>query len=534
MIGKKWLFLLPLGGILTALTLVFPQIGLLEWVTMTPALVWLFAAARREEKMKLRAFLGAGWLYFLPFYLVIYHWFFYLYPMEFAGVSPAMAAGLVAICWLGLSVLQSIFSALIFPLFGALMRTKTMIRWPFLTPFLFAAQYTVSEWSQTFTWMGVPWARLPLGQIECGFLPNGAALFGSYLLTFLLVCANGFLAWFLLHREKWRFCAIGAASVLLFGVAAGGIGYAVTAPEKGRAIVVAAVQGNIGSSQKWDGESNLKTLEIYEKYTAEAALQGAELVLFPETFLPYTLKEGNWVAEFVQELAVKYDITIMCGAFHAEGDARYNGVFTVFPDGTISQTVYAKRRLVPFGEFVPWRAVIEVVFPPLAQINMLSRDLTPGEGPALVQTPFGQVGGLICFDSIYESLTLDSVRAGADLLVLPTNDSWFLDSAAVYMHSAQARYRAIESGRWIVRSADTGISSIIDPHGNSHVQLDPLVPGVSVYTAYVSNARTPYSYIGNLIVYLMIAALLALPAYELVYQLKNKKQAKIAESEEPQ
>lgn len=523
MVGKKWLFLLPLGGILTALCLVFPVIGAMEWVGMIPALVWLFSVARREKRPRLLAFYGAGWLYFLPFYLVIYHWFLYLYPMEFAGVTPAAAAGLIAICWIGLSTLQSIFSALIFPLFAALVRTKILIHYPVLTPFLFAVQYTVSEWSQTFTWMGVPWARLPLGQMAYGFVPNSASLFGSYFLTFLLVLCNGLLAYLILHREKWRFCAIGAATVLAFSLCTGAIGYAINDPEKGEPLIVAAVQGNIGSSQKWEAQSNLDTMAVYEKYTAEAAEKGAKLVLFPETFLPYALKEGDWVAEFVKGLAVKYDVTVMCGAFHSADGERYNGMFTVFPDGSISQTVYAKRHLVPFGEYVPWRPVIEVIFPPLTQINMLSRDLTPGKDSALVQTPYGKVGGLICFDSIYEALTLDSVRDGAELLVLPTNDSWFLDSAAAHMHHAQARLRSIENGRWLVRSADTGISAVIDPRGASHEELAPLVDGVSVYTAHTANTRTLYSYIGNLIVYLMIAALIALPASEVAYYLKKKK-----------
>ena len=109
--AKKLVFLLPLGGILTALPLVFPALGALGWVGTVPALCYLFSSAVREGRGKLIRFYGLGWLYFLPFYLVIYHWFFYLYPMEFADVTPAMAAGLVAICWLGLSVLQSIFSA---------------------------------------------------------------------------------------------------------------------------------------------------------------------------------------------------------------------------------------------------------------------------------------------------------------------------------------------------------------------------------------------------------------------------------------
>lgn len=525
MTGKKRLFLLPLGGILTALCLVLPLLGFLQWVMMAPALAWLFAAVAREQKLRYRAFYGAGVLYFLPFYLTIYHWFFYLYPMEFAGVSPAAAAGIVLICWLGLSLLQTVFSALIFPLFSYLSHTRVLRRVPLLLPFLFAAQYTVAEWSQTFTWMGVPWARLPLGQIEMGFLPNSAALFGSYLLSFALVLCNALIAYLLLYREKWRFCAISAATVLVFSLSTGAIGYAVAAPEAGEPLVVAAVQGNIGSAQKWSAENNLQTLEVYQRYTKKAAEQGAQLVVFPETFLPYALTEHNWIGEFVRELATTYQVTIMCGALHSEDGARYNGIFTFYPDGTLDETVYAKRHLVPFGEYVPWRPVIEVLIPPLTQINMLSRDFAAGADSALIETPFGKVGGLICFDSIYERLTLDSVRDGAEILVLPTNDSWFTDSAGVYMHSAQARLRAIESGKWIVRSADTGISSVIDPRGGSHEELAPLVDGVSVYTAYVSEARTPYSYIGNSFVYLLIAALVAIPATELFCYLKNKKQA---------
>ena len=525
MTDKRWLFLLPLGGILTALCLLLPSIGFLQWVTMSPALVWLFAAVRRKEAPRYRALYGAGVLYFLPFYLTVYHWFFYLYPMEFAGIEPAAALLLVVTCWLGLSLLQTTFSALIFPLFLYLSRTSALRRAPLLLPFLSAAQYTVAEWSQTFTWMGVPWARLALGQIEMGVLPNSAALFGSYFLTFALVLCNGFIAYVVLHREKWRFCTISAATVLVFSVPMGAIGYATASPQEGKPLVVAAVQGNIGSSQKWNAENNLQTLKVYTDYTAQAAKAGAELIVFPETFLPYTLTENNWVGEFVRELAVTYDVTIMCGALHSEGEARYNGIFTFYPDGTMDEVVYAKRHLVPFGEYVPWRPVIEAVLPILSDINMLSDDFSAGEDSALVDTPLGKVGGMICFDSIYERLTLDSVQDGAELLVLPTNDSWFTDSAAVYMHAAQARLRAIESGKWIVRAAETGISSIIDPRGNAHGELEPLAKGMSLATAYVKDTRTLYSYIGNSFVYLLIASLAALPVSEVWILVRNKKRS---------
>ncbi len=524
MTEKKWLILLPFGGILTALCLVLPVLGFLQWVTMAPALVWLFAAALRKEKPRYRAFYGAGVLYFLPFYLTIYHWFFYLYPMEFAGVGKSAALVLVVTCWLGLSLLQTTFSALVFPLFSYLSGTRLLRRVPLLLPVLFAVQYAVSEWGQTFTWMGVPWARLPLGQIKMGIFLNSASLLGPYLLTFLLVLCNALVAYLILYREKWRFCAISAATVVIFAAVTGAIGYAAASPEAGKPLVVAAVQGNIGSSQKWSTQSTQKTMDVYEKYTAEAAAAGADIVAFPETFLPYALAENNLVGTFVRDLATEYDVTILCGALYYGTDGSYNALFTVYPDGSIDEEIYFKRNLVPFGEYVPWRPFIEAVLPILSDINMLSKDFTPGTDSALIDTPYGKIGGLICFDSIYERLTLDSVRDGAEILVLPTNDSWFTDSAAVYMHSAQASLRAIESGKWIVRAADTGISSVIDPRGNSHEELPPLVEGMSLTTAYVNNTRTFYSYIGNTLIYLMIAALLALPTADLICYLKSKKQ----------
>ena len=513
MTGKKWLFLLPLGGILTALCLIFPKVGLLQWLAMIPMLLWLFAVISRDEKISFGRLYGAGTLYFLSFYLTVYHWFFYLYPMEFAGLARGEAAALVVICWLGLSLLQTVASAFTFPLFGLLARVRVMRAHPWLSPFLFAALYTIFEWAQTFTWMGVPWARLPLGQMENGFLLGSAALFGSYFITFALVAVNGLLAFSLLRLDRARLCLVAAAAVFAINAIAGAVGFALDRTDAGEPLKVAAVQGNIGSSGKWSEENNLQVLEVYEKYTAEAAAAGADVVVFPETFLPY---DFDTVSLYVVGLAVKYRVTVMCGALLCRDGKVYNGLFTVYPDGSVEETVYAKRHLVPFGEYLPWRSVIKTLIPPLADLNIRAEDLSPGEGSAVIRAPFGSVGGLICFDSIYESLTLDSVRDGAEILVLVTNDSWFSDSAAVYMHSAQARLRAIESGRWIVRSADTGISSVIDPRGATHAELPPLTEGVSIATAYVGGARTLYSYIGNAFVYLLLSAVAALPVTEAI------------------
>ena len=519
-----WL-LLPVSGVLMGLCLAFPAIGFLEWVSMIPALVFLFGGAQ-DSSVRYRRLYLFGFVYYFSFYLTVFHWFLNLYPMEFLGVGHGEAGFLVAFCWVGLSLLQTVFAALVFPLFGRFCRTKIMERVPLLVPLLFAAQYVIAEWSQTLTWLGVPWARLALGQIEYGLVSGSAALFGSYFMTLCLVLCNGYLAFGILHRNRIlrvRICAALSAGVLLLQLFVGAIGHFTANPQQGEPVVVAAVQGNVGSNLKWTASSRAKSYEIYEKYTAEAAASGASLVVFPETFIPDELSERTSLGKFVQALAVRYNMTIFCGAFHTDEQGEYNAVFVVYPDGTIDENIYAKRHLVPFGEYVPMRGFVERVLPMLSEIGMLSDDLTAGTDSALFDTEHGKIGALLCFDSIYETLTQDSVLDGAELLVLPTNDSWFTDSRGIYMHHAQARLRAIESGRWIVRAADTGISAVISPDGESHEEQPPLVEGMALYTATVRNNITLYMRIGNLLVWLLIAAVLALPVAEAVWWHQNRR-----------
>lgn len=522
---KLFVLLLPLGGALMALPLIFPRIGLLEWVVMVPALLYLFGHAERTQT-RLRRYYALGLLYYFSFFFVVFHWFLRLYPMEFAGVTKGEAALLVAICWVGLSLLQTVIAAFSFPLFVWLARSAPVRRVGVLTPFLFAAVYTVFEWGQTLTWMGVPWARLPLGQAACGILWNSATLFGSYFLTFALVAVNGLIAYTVLHFDRVRVTAIACVAVFLLNLGAGAIGALTAQHGDGAHFIVAAVQGNVGSSQKWTSDSTQKSFQVYEKYTAEAVEAGAEIVVFPETFVPLHFYEGSVLYRFVVQLATTYRVTVLCGgfAFDEQGNSK-NAIFAVSPDGSVCETVYVKRHLVPFGEYVPMRTLVEFLIPPLADIGMLSDDLIPGEESAVMELVQGKVGALICFDSIYEVLTLASVRDGAQILSLSTNDSWFLDSAAADMHLRQAQLRAIESGRYVIRSADTGISAIIEPDGDTKEVIPALEEGVSISTVAPRAARTLYSYIGNLWVYLLLAALSLLSVQRIVAWVRTKRRA---------
>ncbi len=505
--------MLLLGAVLTALTLIFPVIGLLEWVTMIPLFIGAYRLCEREDCTLRRAY-GYGFLTVYVFYFVIYHWFVRLYPLDFVGMDNASSAVVIAAGWLGLPILQAVVGGLIFLVFRLMHKTAIFERAPILKPLAFAALWVIFEWSSTLSWTGVPWGRLCLGQIEMLPLLQSASLLGSYFVSFLILAVNGLIALLLLDRAKSLLCGIVAASIfvsnLLFGVAVRLL------PEKeGEILRVAVIQGNINSHEKWDSNSGSNIRRVYRDLSLAAAEQGAELIVWPESTLPYELNQSNYLKDYVSSLAIECDATLIVGAFYSDREAEPkrndNALFLVTSDGEICEDVYAKRHLVPFGEYVPMRTLIMTLIPPLAELSALDDDVTPGVDSALFDLPQGKLGSLICFDSIYEQLTLDSVRDGANLMLISSNDSWFYDSAAVYQHQAQAQLRAIESGRFVVRAANTGISTVISDEGELLAWIDPLTTGYRVADVQMRKNHTLYNVVGNLFVYLCIAFSLFLP-----------------------
>ncbi len=503
-------YILPymlVGAVLTGLTLVLPQIGFLEWLTMIPLFIGVYRLGVSSRHGLWRTY-WYGFLTILCFYLVNYHWFVYLYPLDFVGLGHTASAVVVVAGSIGLSLLQAIPGGLIFLLYKLLNRSEVFARAPLLRPFAFSALWIIFEWSSTLTWTGVPWGRLCLGQSE--YLPvlQSVSLFGSYFVSFLILLVNGLLAYALLFRQYTR-CALICASVALSLVISNlllGVFLLNVRREPLETMQVAVAQGNVSSHDKWSMQSYSISRKIYGKMTREAAAKGADVVVWPETAFPYAINQYSDLEEFVSELAVECDVTLIVGTIWEDDEGNsYNALCLVMPDGVIHEDYYAKRHLVPFGEYVPMADFIEIVLPPLAELSALGNDLTPGGDPALFDTAWGRIGGLICFDSIYEQLALDSVRDGAELLVLSSNDSWFKDSAAIHQHEAQAKLRAIETGRFLVRAGNTGISTVITDKGEHLEWINPLVEGSFVCEVELHGYRTLYSLIGNTFVYLCIA-----------------------------
>lgn len=526
MINIKTTILPPLllGAVLTGLTLVFPVLGFLEWVTLIPLFVGAYRLANSDSHGLWRTY-WYGFLTVFTFYFVIYHWFTYLYPLDFVGMDHISSAVVIVAGWAGLSLLQAIPGGLIFLFFKLMHRTTVFQRVPILRPIAFSALWIIFEWSSTLSWVGVPWGRLCLGQADYLPMLQSASLFGSYLISFLLLLVNGLLAYALLHRADFRRSAV-YASVAVGLILANlfcGVFLMSAQSKPDQTVRMAVVQGNVNSHDKWSANSYAMSKEIYGDLTRRAAREGAEIVVWPETAFPYTLNHYGLLKDFVSELAVECDVSIIVGAIYEdENENSYNALYLVHPDGKIDQNIYAKRHLVPFGEYVPMRDIIMTLIPPLANLSALGDDLSAGEDSNLFATEYGKIGSLICFDSIYEGLTLDSVRDGANVMILSSNDSWFYDSSAIYQHEAQAMLRAIETGRYLVRAGNTGISTIVTEKGDHLAWIDALKQGYAVADAEMQDHATLYTVIGNLLVYLCIALCISIAGIGLCQKLRKR------------
>ncbi len=517
---KKFRVPLLVGSaLLTALTLMLPQVGFLEWLSLVPFAVVCFSFFEHGTPPK-KTFLYFL-LYFGVYYFALFHFFVTMYPMEFLGISKGAAVIVVVVAWLGLTALQALPFAAAFLGFRWLASRRSVKQNRLLLPFLAAAIWTVLEWAFTLTWAGVPWSRLALGQVRLLPLLQSASLFGSYFITFVIVAVNFLIAYAFYYEKKrvYLFSLLLFSANLLLGSA-----LMLMHKESGETVRVAAIQGNVSSQEKWDTSRYLENLSLQKRLTTQAVKRGAEIVVWAESSFPDVLEDIPSVKEFLSGTASGGDCYLLAGAFDADGEGnRYNSMFTFHPDGTLDDTVYNKRHLVPFGEFVPLRAFIEFFVPQLADINAADADFTAGKDSNIVTTEHGKLGISICFDSIYEETVRDSVRDGAELLVVSTNDSWFLHSAALGMHNAQSVLRAVENGRWLVRAANTGISSIISPTGKEVAEIGAGREWYLCEDVYVRDGLTLYTQIGNLFVLLCGAFLVVAPICDLVLSKKQKK-----------
>ena len=497
---------------LSALTLIFPKFLFpFQFVFMIPLCIFLYKTDLDGKKIY-----RMGFLYFYLFGLVCFCWFWSLYPLDFAGFSKFSALAVILLAWLGIPLLQAITGGFVFLIF-AKFKKRINRHDHIILPLLFSALYTLWEFSLYVGWWGVPWGISALGQSEFSPTLSLVSFVGAQGLSFIIVLANFALALVILKFKEIKVYilpgVITAVCLILILFANNGI-------KTESSIKAAAMQPNISSQEKWQGTLD----DEFEKHvilTKQAANEGAKIVLWSETALNFNFDSSPLYKEKMTSLAKECDIDIYFGTFEYTENASYNVIMRVKKDGSIDKNIYKKRSLVPFGEYVPARKIMTALAPFLEDISMLSEDLSPGCNASIFSQNDFYVGPLICFDSIYPFNAQSAAKDGANIIFLATNDSWFGTSAAVYMHLYQSKLRAAEVGRYVVRSANTGISAIITNKGKTVDLCEPESFGYVCKDVEILSGQTFFTAFP----YLALIISASIPLLTFLYILIDRKKA---------
>ena len=389
--------------------------------------------------------------------------------------------------------------------FSAVFVLLRFVRRPALLPLCAGALWVIFEWTLSLGTLAFPWGTLAAGQYL--FLPaiQSASLLGSYFVTLVIVTGCGYLALFVRRPAQRRLLAAGCG-ILAGNIALGALLLALPAGETDT-VRAAVVQGNIGTSEKWESGRAAEILALYASLAEQAAQAGAELILLPETAVPVYFEEGGVLHQAYARIAAEYGCTIATGVLVRDGDVGRNALLAVYPDGSISER-YDKRHLVPFGEYLPFESLLKKLLPFLEDLNLGSTQFAAGEDSTVLPLCGIETGALVCYDSIFPPLSADSVKNGAQMLAVVTNDSWFGNSAALSQHMAHSVLRAVENGVCVVRAANTGISCIVGPKGELRAQTEPDTAAVAYADVGAAPRRTLYSYVGDAVLYLAFAFVL--------------------------
>ncbi|MDP3068866.1 MAG: apolipoprotein N-acyltransferase [Opitutaceae bacterium] len=341
-----------------------------------------------------------------------------------------------------------------------------------------AGVWVVIEWTRMWFLGGFPWLPLAASQWERVVILQVAEFTGAYGVSFVLVMVNlGFAAYAhrlfregangLSKRSQEFFLAL---FLLLTCVA-------LHMPEafNRRAFTqplarVALVQPAIPQDVKWDPARATGILDALRETTIEAAASRPDLIVWPEAVTPLAVRDDPAMKDFVEQLTRRTGVPLILGSIAVENrnqpaELWRNGAFVVTPAEGVAERSYAKRHLVPFGEYVPLRSVLGW----LEKFVPIGGDFVPGEtsSPLLVslRNQVAVVGPLICYEDIFPSLARASALGGANLLVVLTNNGWFGEGGAAYQHAAHAVLRAVETRRPVLRCGNAGWSGWIDEYG---------------------------------------------------------------------
>ena len=355
----------------------------------------------------------------------------------------------------------------------------------FLIPFI----WTFFEWIKGWVFTGFPWLTMGYSQVPSSPLVGFLSIIGIYGLTLILTSLALLISLIFLNKNKRsQLLKVGVVAVVL--VSGQLLKYIEWTEPSGEPISISLVQGNIAQDIKWQKETVTQTLQIYQKLIQKTK---GQIILLPETALPLLVE---YIPETFKKSillhASKERAHVLIGAIERHDTKYFNVVLNLDSD---SSQVYRKSHLVPFGEFIPLKFIFQYIY--THYLNMPMNDLSRG---SIRQEPMAIENQKIAFNICYEDVFGEEIiRAlpSATILANVSNDAWYGRSIAAYQHLQFSQARAIETGRMVIRSTNTGATAIIDEHGVVKEILPTFTEGI--LEGYVQGFKntTPYVFFGN-------------------------------------
>lgn len=318
---------------------------------------------------------------------------------------------------------------------------------------------------------GFPWCLLGYTQYNHLHLIQIADLCGVYGISFLIILSNVLFYHLFFSRQyptkgvlKWEIICV----LLLVGgtYAYGYYRLNMDTAKKGpsRTINVAVIQANIDQSLKWEPSHQTETIETYQRLTRATFDFNPDLILWPETSVPFFFQNDSEFAPKILSLVRESNASILFGSpayKQIRGTTKYFNRAYLITSVDQPYQYYDKVKLVPFGEYVPLKKYLFFV----SRLVPAAGDFEPGNRIAPLKGKHAFPGILICFEAIFPELARSQTREGADILINLTNDAWFGKTSAPHQHLSMAIFRAVENRKPMIRAANTGFSAFIGADG---------------------------------------------------------------------
>lgn len=367
-------------------------------------------------------------------------------------ISVSLFTDIKTYWWL-LPFVVSIVPATVATLFSILntlfyiFKTKNEI----LNVLLFSLFWTLAEYLRNFTFLGLPWNSLVNATTFFSILLQPVSMINSYCYSFILLIL-------FLSKEIYKTHFFKIILTIYCGLIVTSVIRVKSVDVVNKNINIRIVQPNIVQTLKWDRETERKNFDTLIDLSLSDGYENVNYFIWPESAITYLFYEKRDNSELLNELndrLLKDEKFLVSGIISYDEKNIYNSLIAIKGNQVID--IYKKHFLVPFGEFIPFRKFL----PFINKFTVGNMDFSRGEIAKNIKTKDFIFSPNICYESIFYK----SINKNSDLIINITNDAWFGKSSGPFQHFEHLKLRAVENNMFVIRSANSGISGLIDNHG---------------------------------------------------------------------